>query len=218
MESRLFQDLAIMGSEQVKMASWEVRRWLIFEIGLVALERWHDFLINSLARIWQVQVTRSLHERYFSELTFYHSHGINACDRIATDVPAMTHELAQTTCGALSIFIRFVAAGVHLFRRAPKPWVLRWQVGASVVFSVVYMSLWALVSLRCSPLVGWRHRRQRKQDALEASYRRHNTRIAQHCEAIAGSRGEQHEEQQMQSRLAAAVDHGFWMLPVGWLL
>lgn len=175
---------------------------LFFEAVGITLDSGIALLTSSLAIPWQDRMTRSLHEAYFSGLTYYHARDLNSHERIGKDVPALAQEVANITCNAVFVLVRFLVLGVQLARHTlatPVRWRLTLVCTAPGLAAVV-----TLVQRRWPRVQAM----QRQHRAVEAALRRHHDRLRRHSDAVAMCCGETVEAANLAKRMAALRRHG----------
>lgn len=174
------------------------KKLLIFNIGLcVILTIFNKFLANLVSRLgrhWHFNLVTRIHNLYFTGNNFYTVQNTIELphERIATDTPQLTRDLALIACDIINSLINFAVFSTKVYSFGKrigggKPWG-----GVRLVIGPVgYAILGSILVSRFTPNLGFIRRRQRE---LESKYKQSHVRLCRNAESIATYGGESYEQ------------------------
>jgi ABC-type uncharacterized transport system fused permease/ATPase subunit len=158
-------------------------------------------IVSSLGRHWHSCIVKSIHERYFRNMAYYQIQGMTPYDRITGDVPLFTRQLSLCATDMINSVFQFMIYGTQLLNYGGR---VEGMGGMLVATPLVYMvtALGAISSM--SPNFA---KLQKKQRALEGSYRSVQSRLQNSAESVALYGGEQYEEDVINGSFEKLTQH-----------
>lgn len=165
-------------------------------------------LISSLGRHWHKRLVDAIHKMYFKGNMSYYKiqHMVELPhERIATDVPQLTRDLALVSSDFIVAAVNFGVLATSAFRFGREIANGRFKNGFRFVsYPVLYVALATLILAKVTPNLG---KIKSTQRTLESQYHHSQSRLRTNAEAIALYRGEAYERDVSMSRFASIMTH-----------
>lgn len=159
-------------------------------------------LVSSLGRHWHWKLVRGIHQLYFKGNNYYRIQNLIELphERIATDVPQLTRDLALMSCDLVNSLINFVVFSKQVYMFGKRIAGDRTWSGARLVLGpVTYAIVGSVIVSRFVPNLAFVKRRQRE---LESKYKQSHVRLCRNAEAVALYKAEEYEEQVVKSHFS----------------
>ena len=151
-------------------------------------------LVSSLGRHWHVTLVNKIHDLYFAGNNYYKIQNVIELphERIATDAPQLTRDLALISCDLVNALINFVVFSRQVYTFGKRIAGEKRSSGARLVLApVIYAVIGSVVISRFVPNLGFVKKRQRE---LESKYKQTHVRLCRNAEAVATYGGEDYEQ------------------------
>ena len=151
-------------------------------------------LVSSLGRHWHWKLVRGIHELYFKGNNYYKIQNVIELphERIATDVPQLTRDLALISCDLVNSLINFLVFSRQVFIFGKRIAGDKTWSGARLVLGpVTYAVVGSYIVSKFVPNLAFVKRRQRE---LESKYKQAHVRLCRNAESVALYKGEKYEE------------------------
>ena len=186
------------------------RRLLALNVGLcLVLTVFNKVLANlvsSLGRHWHVQLVRKIHDLYFAGNNYYRIQNLIELphERIATDAPQLTRDLALISCDVVNAIINFAVFSRQVFIFGKRiAGDKSWGGARFVLGPVGYAVIGSVIVARFAPNLGILKKRQRE---LESKYKQSHVRLCRNAEAVAIYSGEEYEERVVDKHFTNLAD------------
>ena len=151
-------------------------------------------LVSSLGRHWHWKLVQGIHELYFTGNSYYQIQNRIELphERIATDVPQLTRDLALISCDLVNALINFLVFSRQVYIFGKRIGGDRtWNGARLIVGPVAYAVIGSAIVSRFVPNLAFVKRRQRE---LESKYKQAHVRLCRNAESVALYKGEDYEE------------------------
>ena len=151
-------------------------------------------LVSSLGRHLHLKLVGKLHDLYFNRNNYYRIQNVIDLphERIATDAPQLTRDLALMSCDIVNSLINFMVFSRQVYKFGKRIAGDRtWNGARLIVGPVGYAMLGSIIVSRVVPNLGFIKKTQRE---LESKYKQTHVRLCRNAEAVALYGGEEYEE------------------------
>ena len=185
------------------------RKLLTQNIGLcVVLTVFNKILANLVSRLsrnWHANLVNRIHDLYFKGNNFYAIQNTLELphERIATDAPQLTRDLALISCDVVNSLINFVVFSwqVYAFGKRISGGNI-WGGARLVLGPIGYAILGSVVVSRFAPNLGSIRKRQRE---LESKFKQSHLRLCRNAESIALYGGESYEQTKVHTHFEKLI-------------
>jgi putative ATP-binding cassette transporter len=175
------------------------KKLLAFNIGLsIILTMFNKVLANlvsSLGRHWHKLIVDRMHYLYFAGNNYYRIQNLIELphERLATDAPQLTRDMALITCDFVNALTNFVVFSRQVYKFGKRISGDRvWSGARLVVGPVGYATLGSIIISKFVPNLGFVRKTQRE---LESKYKQSHVRLCRNAEAVAIYSGEGYEKE-----------------------
>ena len=151
-------------------------------------------LVSSLGRHWHSKLVGKVHDLYFRGNNYYRIQNLIELphERIATDAPQLTRDMALMSCDMVNALINFLVFSRQVYSFGKRIAGDRTWSGARLVIGPVgYAIIGSIIVSRVVPNLGFIKKKQRE---LESKYKQTHVRLCRNSEAVALYGGEAYEE------------------------
>lgn len=152
-------------------------------------------LVSSLGRHWHKLIVDRIHDLYFSGNNYYRIQNLIELphERLATDAPQLTRDMALITCDFVNAFINFVVFSRQVYSFGKRISGEKIWGGARLVIGpVAYATIGSIIISKFVPNLGFVRKTQRE---LESKYKQSHVRLCRNAEAVAIYSGEHYEKE-----------------------
>ena len=151
-------------------------------------------LVSSIGRHWHKNLVDRIHDLYFAGNNYYRIQNVIELphERIATDAPQLTRDLALISCDFINSLINFVVFSRQVYKFGKRiAGDKTWSGARLVVGPVSYAIIGSVIVSKFVPNLGYVRKTQRE---LESKYKQAHVRLCRNAEAVAIYGGEKYEE------------------------
>lgn len=159
-------------------------------------------LVSSLGRQWHFKLVNKIHDLYFSGNNYYQI--LNTIrlphERIATDTPQLTRDMALVACDLVNSFINFAVFSRQIYAFGKRiAGNSSWSGAKLVLGPVGYAVVGSVIVSRFTPNLGFIKKTQRE---LESRYKQSHVRLSRNAESVALYDGEKYEEENIDKHFS----------------
>eukprot|EP00937_MAST-01D_sp_MAST-1D-sp2_P000603 g603.t1 len=158
-------------------------------------------IVSSLGRHWHEKIVHAIHDRYFTNMAYYQIQGMTPYDRITGDVPLFTRQLSLVATDLINSCFQFLIYGTQLLRYGGRvDGMGKLLVASPLAYMLTAFSVISAASPNFAAL-------QKKQRALEGSYRQVHSRLQASAESVALFGGEGFEQRVLDDSFTSLTGH-----------